>query len=222
MSDNAPPPDYDAIERRMWRENAAQVPELLTSNDPDLLKKIATYTSRFGYTHDQIREKIRTDTMFASQFAKEPRRQGVHEKEAAAWLQKLSAVQEFTTLPKTGKNAVYVTSDGEVKRGGELQARPSKSLDFRWRTERTTCYAMHKFTREGGGNQDSQFNEMRQLLQQFVRCPDTTCMLLVIVDGLYYTGQRLADLRRFTRDHPPQSYVTRIQDVPKILGELRP
>ena len=63
---------------------------------------------------------------------------------------------------------------------------------------------------------------MRELLQQFLRCPDTACALLVIVDGPYYTEQRMADLRRYTRDHAPRSYVTHIEGVPAILETYAP
>lgn len=51
---------------------------------------------------------------------------------------------------------------------------------------------------------------MRELLQQFLRCPDKTCILLVIVDRPYYTEARMADLRRFTIDHAPRSYAVHI------------
>ena len=77
----------------------------------------------------------------------------------------------------------------------------------------------HKFTRDSGGSQDTQFKEMRELLQQFLRCPDETCILLVIVDGPYYTEARMADLRRYTRAYPPRSYAVHIQDVPAALAD---
>lgn len=61
---------------------------------------------------------------------------------------------------------------------------------------------------------------MRALLQRFLQCPDTTCALLVIVDGPYFTERRMADLRRLTRTHSPLSFATPIQDVPAILEGL--
>ena len=216
---NIEPPDYDAIEEARSREYAREVPAQLANDDPDLLKKIDTYVKRFDYTHEQVRGKIDIDPMFAASFAKEARRTGFHEETAAQWLKAFPSVQDFTTLPKSGANALYVTGDGEVRRGSEIQGRPSKSLDFRWRTGTTTCYAMHKYTREGGGTQDNQYREMRELLQQFLRCPDESCILIVIVDGPYYTEARMATLRRITRDHPPRSYVVHIEEVPGILEE---
>ena len=219
MSDNPPPPDYDAIEQEMWRENALQVSALLAAGDAGLQKKVETYAYQFGYDMEQVREKIAADRMFAAHFAKQPMRQGMHERKAAEWLRTLDSVRDFRVLPKSGANALYVTSDGAVKRGSDLQAKPSKSLDFRWRTGDTSCYAMHKFTRDSGGSQDSQFKEMRELLQQFLRCPDETCILLVIVDGPYYDEARMANLRRYARSHAPRSYAVHIQDVPVALAD---
>lgn len=203
----------------MWRENARDVPGLLAAGDANLRAKIETYARQFGYSIDAVREKVADDEMFAAHFAKRPSRQGIHEKIAADWLKSLGSVHDFTVLPKSGANALYVTSDGEVKRGKEFQGRPpSKSLDFRWRTGDTTCYAMHKHTRDSGGSQDGQRDEMSRLLGQFMRCPDETCILLVIVDGPYYTPARMAGLRRYTRDRPPRSYALHIQDVPGALA----
>ena len=219
MSGNPPPPDYDAIEQEMRRENALQVSALLAAGDAGLQKKVETFAHRFGYAVEQVRAKIAADPMFAAHFAKQPMRQGMHERKAKEWLRTLDSVLDFRGLPKSGANALYVTSDGEVKRGSDLQAKPSKSLDFLWRTGSTTCYAMHKFTRNSGGNQDSQFKEMRELLQQFLRCPDETCILLVIVDGLYYNEARMRELRRYTRAHAPRSYAVHIEDVPVVLAD---
>ena len=222
MSASVQPSDYDAAEQEMWRANADDVPALLAAGDANLRAKIETYARQFGHSVDAVREKIAADPMFAAHFATKPNRQGIHEKIAADWLGSLGSVSDFAVLPKSGANALYVTSDGEVKRGSDLQAKPSKSLDFRWRTGGATCYAMHKYTRDSGGSQDNQFWEMARLLGQFMRCPDETCILLVIVDGPYYTERAMAELRRFTRDRPPRSYALHIQDVPSALAAYAP
>lgn len=212
-----PPPDYDAIEKKLWKKNAGEVNARLDDNDPDLLQRIKTFIWRFGFGEHKVREKIQADKMFASHFAKEPRRQGFHEKVAAQWIKELDAVDNFQVLPKYGKNAYYITSDGEIR--SDMDSRPSKSLDFRWDTGRTKFFAAHKYTKEGGGNQDSQFLEMKNLLLKFMVGAAEGCVLLVIVDGPYYTETRMAELRHFARTNAPKSFAGAIQDVPSILSQ---
>ena len=151
------PLDYDAIESEMWKENATQVVSRLNKPDKDLLKRIQTYVTRFGYSAEAVESKIRDDEMFAATFAKEPRRTSFHERVAAEWLgDELGLAIDI--LPRKGVRAYYISSDGIVFTGlGEDQNKPSKSLDFKWVQNGITFYAMHKYTKEGGGNQDSQF-----------------------------------------------------------------
>ena len=213
-------PDYEDIERAAWRDNAQQVVSRLETADSDLAKRIATFVDRFGYSGPEVEEKIINDPMFAAHFAKEPRRTGLHQKEAAKWLQGLDAVSEFSILPASGKRALYVTSDGEIQSGAILKgSKPSKSLDFQWLTGSVVCYAMHKYTREGGGNQDSQYKEMRDLLRNFQSCSDRGCLLMVIVDGPYYSDRKMEVLRNDTRSRHPRSYAVHLAEVPAILDE---
>lgn len=211
------PPDYEGIEQRLWRANAEEVYTRLMEDEPNILKRISTFIWRFGYDEDEVREKIYDDKVFASWFAKEPRRQGLHEAIAADWLNQEELTSDFDTLPKGGPNAYYVTSDGEIRKG--MQDPPGKSIDFMWRTGNTDFFAYHKYTKEGGGNQDSQYKEMRDALGRFQSSGERGKALLVIVDGPYYTPAKMSDLERFVRDRPPRSFACQIEQVPAILAE---
>ncbi len=210
-----PPPDYDAIEREAWQKNARNVPLRLSEDDPYILRRIQTYCGRSGYSRKEVHEKIKNDPMFAVHFAVEPRRQGLHEQAAAAWLKKIPGIAHFRTLPKSGKNDLRLNSDGEIQQGGT--SKESKSLDFAWKTGTMVFYAMHKYTKEGGGNQDSQHKEMIELLRKFMRCEDKKCALIVIVDGPYYTKKKMEKLTHHTREKDPKSYACSIEHVPMII-----
>lgn len=213
------PPDYDEVEVKQWRENAKEVVSNLEKKEENILKRIKTYIWRFGFSQADVENKIADDDMFAAHFAKEPRRTGLHENEAAEWLKRLDQVKEFARLPKSGENAVYISSDGEVRQN--MARAPSKSLDFRWRTGKFTVYASHKYTREGGGNQDSQYNEILHLLTMFQRARESEdVVLLAIVDGPYYTKSRMDRLHRFCRDRAPRSEAMQIEAVPDFLNFL--
>lgn len=212
-----PPPDYESIESAMWRDNAQQVVPRLNDSDADLAKRISTYIERFGYARETVEEKIRQDPMFAANFAKEPRRTSFHENAAAEWL---GREMELTVdrLSPAGNNAFYITGDGMVVTGLNREERkPSKSLDFCWNTHGNLFYAMHKYTKEGGGNQDSQFREMQDLLRNFQGATAHNKILIVIVDGPYYTTQKMEVLQNLVRHVPPRSYAVPIEQVPSII-----
>lgn len=214
-----PPPDYEAIEQIAWRENARIVSSELQTNSERLLTRIHLFISRFGFTENAVKEKVRYDEMFAAHFAKEPRRTGLHERCAAEWIERLQTVINFRTLPKGGSGSIYVTGDGNIHHG-VLGNRPGKSLDFTWTTGNTTCYAMHKYTKEGGGHQDSAHIEMVDLLRNFMSCNERTCVLFVIADGPYFHGAKMEDLRNHLRTSPPRSYAIPIEELPDILDTL--
>ena len=213
------PPDYDEIEVEQWRENAKEVVPNLEKKEENLVRRIKTYIWRFGFSRSDVESKIATDNMFAAHFAKEPRRTGLHEREAAKWLEMLEQVEEFKVLPKSGENAFYISSDGEVRQN--MAGAPSKSLDFRWKTGKFTVYASHKYTKEGGGNQDSQYKEISHLLEMFQKARESEdVVLLAIVDGPYYTESRMKGLNRFCRDRAPMSMAMPIEMVPVFLDFL--
>ena len=216
------PPDYDALEQVAWRENVDAVIDRLNARDANILKKISTYIWRFGYSESEVSNHIREDQMFAAWFAKEPRRTKFHEKIAAEWLRQIEQesdlIKDFDELATRGRKAWYIASDRDLRQG----QRPSgiKSLDFKWKTGNYTIYASHKYTKEGGGNQDSQFNEVLQLLVHFQRSNGKYDVVLAIVDGPYFTEKKMEELYRYERTRPPYSKALPIQDVPDFLANL--
>lgn len=217
---NPTPPDYEAIEANMWRKNAKQVLPDLKSDDAYLLKRIETYGQKFGYGKKKIKKEIETNKMFAATFAKAPSRTGFHESIAAEWLRKELNLP-IDVLPKAGTNSFYITSDGVIAQVGDDERKPSKSLDFQWQVGDITFYAMHKYTREGGGAQDNQFKEMLATLQNFVRATNKKKVFIVIADGAYYTKSKMDELESLTRNHTPKSFAVHIEDVPQIVAQYR-
>lgn len=212
------PPDYEGIELRMWREYAKQVVDRLSENDEHLDKRIRTYVQRFGYDREVVENKIRTDPMFAAHFAKEPRRMKFHERAAQDWLNKVLNI-EITALPTRASNAYYVSRSGVIAKLLPDERPTSKSLDFYWRWDTRDFYAMHKYTREAEGNQDSQFKEMQELLTNFLPATNPGNVLIVIVDGPYYNESKMNILRNLTRAAHPKSYAVPIQEVPSIMED---
>ncbi len=219
---HSPPPDYKSIERLEWKKAHEDVTQEAESRTGRLIKRVRGFMWRFGYRENDVLQKIRTDSMFAAWFAKEPRRTGLHEVAAAGWIETLPWVSDFEVLQKSGKNALKVSSDGNIESETNRRKLPGKSLDFRWRTGGKTFYAMHKYTQEGGGNQDSQYKEMAELMKCFLQCQNRDVVLLIIVDGAYYEErdrQRITELRKNQRETPPKSYVFPLGEIPELLEQ---
>ena len=188
-----------------------------------LATRVAHFSEQFNIPEEDFWRDLDANPTgpLAAVLAREARRQNVHENAAAEYVIGMENIQEFQRLPSTGNNARYINADGQVVTKQQLGEAPppSKSIDFQWRTGEITCYAAQKYTREGGGNQDNQFNEVVRLLQNFQRRTNNGTALFVLVDGPYYTDQRLAQLRRRTRAQP-HSYVTSINDLQPILNQI--
>lgn len=204
------------MEQQGWRKNARSV--IANLQEKNITKKITTYAWRFGYNEEQIREKIRSDKMFAAHFATDPKKQKLHEVAAADWLAGIPSVEKFESLPSSGRGSLYVTADGEIQEGRGRA--PGKSLDFRWITKGKTCIASHKYTDQTGGAQDQQFNEMVELLKRFRNCAEADYVLIVIVDGPYYTEKKMQKLLDLIRNDKLRSFAVHIEQVPGILSEL--
>ena len=158
----------------------------------------------------------------AAVLAREARRQNVHERAAADYIERLTHVAQFRKLPSSGPNACYVNGDGQIVTRAQLAGArpPSKSIDFQWRTGTVTCYAAQKYTKEGGGNQDNQFNEIQSLLRNFLQRINNDIALFVLVDGPYYNQARLDRLVALIRLQNPRSYVTSVNELQPILANI--
>ncbi|MBF2735770.1 MAG: hypothetical protein ISN26_06845 [Betaproteobacteria bacterium AqS2] len=215
-----PPPNYAVLEILEWAKARDAVQGEARASSSRLMRVVNTFSNKFKYPVPEVLEKIYADEMFAAHFAKDPLRTGLHEKEAARWLQSLPWITDFEKLPSGGEKSLKISGDGNIEAAVKGKNLPGKSLDFKWRTSGKTFYAMHKYIKEGGGHQDNQHHEMIELLKRFMQCQTDNVVLLVIADGAYYQAnnkQRLTELRQYVRDKAPRSHALPIDEVPDLL-----
>lgn len=216
-----PPPDYDRVERELWKKHGTQVRDLLRNKDSGLLRRIRTFCKRFDFDETEVCDKIIDDFMFACCFAKDAKKTGFEEKEAEKYLRMFpDSIRFFRTLPKSGKNAKYFDEKGNIITGKKPTG--IKSLDFTWMAGNThiMCFAAHKVTRESGGAQDHQRDELIRLLQRFQHCNNKKIAFFAICDGPYYDEKTLSMLRGHVRNELPYSFACPIGDVPQNVEKL--
>ena len=216
--------DFEAIEHRQNLANRADMADEIAQRSDRLRTRILHYSEQFDVPEADFWRDLDANPNgpLAAVLAREARRQNVHEKAAADHIEQIVDVEQFRKLPSTGPNACYVNGDGQIVTRRQLAGArpPSKSIDFQWRTGTVTCYAAQKYTKEGGGNQDNQFNEIQSLLRNFLQRINNNVALFVLVDGPYYDENRLNRLRALIRLQAPRSYVASVNDLLPILREI--
>ena len=216
--------DFDRLERQINLANLDEMYDEIIQRSDRLQTRVAHFADRSGIPEEQFWSVLRSepDGPLAAVLACEARRQNVHVKFVAEHLITLNDVDQFRKLPSTGPNACYVDESGIIVTGTQLGRlpRPSKPLDFQWKTGGITCYAAQRYTKEGGGNQDKQYREILALLSHFQKSTAKGIALFALVDGPYYNSDRLAHLRNMTRFREPRSYVTSVNELQTILSSL--
>ncbi len=224
-SNQQPILDFDAIEYHQNQSNLNEMKKEIEERSPRLATRISHFSSQFGLPEDDYWADLEANLTgpLASVLAKEARRQNIHENAAGDYIRSLKYVCEFRKLPSSGPNASYLNRDGQIITKEQLgnAVRPSKSIDFQWITGSIACYAAQKYTKVAGGNQDNQFHEIERLLQNFLLRTNNSTAFFVLVDGPYYTEEKLTQLRQLTRLQSPRSYVTSINSLYHILRKLQ-
>lgn len=139
----------------------------------DYQEKINNYCVKFGFSPEDVEDLIYNNKMFASFFIKEPSKQNFTEKLVAELL-------ETETLPQSGKRCVRFDSNGNIQ--NKRTADTSKSADFYL----GQTYITQKYTRNNGGAQDNQYNDV----VDFLKKGSIHHKVAAIVDGDYWDKRR--------------------------------
>ena len=216
--------DFESLERQVSQKNLLEVYEEIRQRSPRLRKRILHFSTQFGIPEQSYWDALEADPAgpLASTLAREARRQNIHERHAADFIARMELVSDFEKLRSSGPGALYLNRDGQFVTGKQLGSapKPSKSIDFRWDASGLRCLAAQKYTKEGGGNQDSQFHELEQLLRNFLQRTNNGLALFILVDGAYYTMQRIRQLEALVRTNPPRSYVVSVNSLEKLLMRI--
>ena len=220
-------PDYEGALHKERQKNIKELQQEVITQSTRLKVRVQNYVEKFGYDEAQVWRKIKEDKMFAVFFAKDPSKQTLHERVAAEWIKGLESQNlciDFKKLPQSGRQAQYITGNGKITTLDKGDNKPSKALDFYWKTGTRICYATHKWTYEsqGGGAQDNQKKDVITTIQNFIRCPDKSVVLFALLDGPYYHKEaRMEAIKRDERrEKEPYCYVINSSELPQILKEL--
>ena len=127
--------------------------------------------------------------MVIGQFAKDPGKQNTHEDMAYDYLKKLPIISGVKHLSK-GKDAKFVVS-GKIK--DDKGTANIKSLDcyfyYEYKNKKLEFYTSNKYTKNSGGAQDNQFNDLKEFMNEARNVTDKNIFLMAVADGEYYQNK---------------------------------
>ena len=196
--------------RTAWETNICQAREALKSRESWILDKIFSAAERYDMDAEAILREAQIGEYATATLAVDPKRQKFHENFALEWIRKIHGVstvrkpeQERLFLRETG---MIVSANQYAQQGGK---RPSntKNIDFTWQFRGVQFLATHKYTKESGGSQDHQYEELERFVingRDFSgQYEGKGTFLLALADGPYYfldsDGQKLKALQEMCR-----------------------
>lgn len=180
--------DFEKEVSKRLKENISDVREEI--KNADMQYKIENYSKKYKIQKNYIEQLIIDDINFASNFAKDPGKQSIHEKISSEYLSNLDIIKDngrFIDLPTRGKEAKYVTSYGVKNENLD----DVKSIDFQIEVLDQKIYASCKHTKGEGGAQDNQYADVKNFVRvasDMIRrgyCQENE-HFICIVDGSYY------------------------------------
>jgi hypothetical protein len=182
--------NYEELKKKKIRENIKELRNNIS--DRSVMLKVKNWADKYDLEFNFVKHKVFTDDIFALNFVKDPGRQNFHENIAAYALESLANIQDFKLLPKGGKNAKVINHGMLVslEQSRESISNP-KTIDFEWKLKTEsgriiTCYASHKYTKDKGGSQDNQFNDLKSFMQHAYQNNQNDILFFAICDGNYY------------------------------------
>lgn len=203
--------DYEAEIRKAWKKNF----------DSDDLTDVSAFCEHTGYSRDNVERKIREDAMFKWCFVKPPVKQRIHEKIAAKFIGRLPGITDFHNH---GPTDLYLV-EGDVIPKNRLGSRESKctGIDFSWKYNGTMFYASHKYTKESGGGQGTQYKDLQCFISEALKVADDRAFVAIADGGWYdsldtHAGKtRMSHLKSLAGTD--QVWATCINDLEQLLRD---
>lgn len=176
--------DYDKKYREAYHENVKDAPR--AAREGELNTKIESFCKLHGFEKERVIEEIATNEVVAALFAINPNKQNFYEKIAAQFIRGINGVEMFTELHTNEKilmSGAVLSATQLAEQGGSPNA---KTIDFEWRYSDHTFYASHKYTKQSGGTQDSQYRELKMFIEEANKTTLTNTFFIAIADGEYY------------------------------------
>ena len=190
--------DYEAEYKKAYKENIKLVEQHLKEGKLD--DKINNFCTNFCFDKSLVISEIKKNDIVKALFSKNPNKQNFYEKQASEWIKSMNNIEKFENLPNRALWIVNggVVSEKDKERSGSIAQ--AKTIDFTWEYVGKIFYASHKYTKESGGTQGSQYKDLRSFTTEANKSVKPDVFFIAIADGKYYQGfDKEAKMNRIQR-----------------------
>lgn len=168
-------------------QNESGMPSSVEELDENAKMKIASHAARYGHSVEEVTEAIlQNEVTYRAIVGKNPSRMDYFEETLAQFLRGLAFVKSVKKLPKGGANAVHVSNGAIQIGGGKRKFIKSLDLEVEFKNLKKV-YVIHKYTKQGGGAQDSALRDALLTLEQGVNeKTNSRVNLVACLDGAFY------------------------------------
>ena len=194
--------DYQSVFNRKRQENLQIVKSQIRDGvvvDEELSKKISNHVERWSgiiTEEDVINDFMRTRTV-PTFLAKDPGKQNLTEQIAKEYLERFPEIETVNILNKSGHNS-WCIIEGRLDLRDNFtasQIKGHKTIDFKIKlTNGKYIMAAHKYTKETGGAQDNQRNDLLNFAKNADQYTGNEYLFAAIGDGEYYSENKLRSM----------------------------
>lgn len=178
--------DYELeLKRQNLRKSNIGIAQKST-NESWMKTKISSFSEKWGFSYKRVESEIKDNKIVAASFAKDPSKQNFYQTQALVFLNSMSIVETAEQMKSSGSESLFII-DGKICKGDKkLKKNNHKSIDFQITLKNgKVIFASHKYTKEAGGAQDNQRNDLITFVNEAEKYYGDF-IFAVIADGDYY------------------------------------
>ena len=189
----------DRLLEQVRKKNLSEAKTAAQNKEDWIFKKVKKFLDDWGDDTpvDTKLDQLADDDEELRYFAKDPNKQTFHQRYGQAYME--WAGLSIEGLPNKGKRAMYLCEGKLVKHEAKPDQNATKSIDCVVDENNWKDYISQKWTKEEGGTQKNQQKDVREFIRNanlFVARETTPVRCIALVDGPYYTHEKLKELRK--------------------------
>jgi hypothetical protein len=196
------------------RANDAEIISQAITRHKDLMTRIENFrennmteTERDEKSVDDILIEIQTNMMTRAFFRKTTTRQNIGELTQIEWIKR--SIPDIVKL-KSDIGGRYLSGGDMYVVESKVKRQENSTKTFDTYSHETNTYGILKLTKQAGGAQDNQYNDVktfiRHIVLYFEAHPDSTEKYKFYLDGAYYTPNKRNELNSMI----PKEHIDRI------------